>query len=648
MLSFFRRVSKSKIGTWIMALVVIAIMAGFAVADISNFGSGNVGGLGGMSSTTLAEAGSQEVSEREMSEAMQRRLQEVRQQNPDADYATISKDFDPLLGALLDQKALMAFANKYSFHLSKPLIDAEISQIPAAKGLNGQFNEQAYQQFLQTQHLTDPQVREIVAGSLLQRLLLTPVATNPRVSVGMAKPYAAMMLESREGEGVAIPLDPFKAGLKATDADVQQFYNANRNRYMVREQRELRFATVGPEQVANVSASPQEVVDYYKKNQATYGTKETRNLTQVVVPDQATANAIAAKAKGGATLAAAAAPAGSNAAVTSATGQTREAYASAAGDKAAAAAFSAPSGAIVGPIQSDFGWVVVKVDSVKTEGGKSLAEATPEITAKLNTEKRKGAIEDLVAKIQDATDNGSNFTEAAAAAKLPVTTTPLIFANGTSKDGSFKLAPNLAPAVKTGFDIAQGDPPELVALGGDQGYVLVSPAQVVPAAPAPLASIRDQVASDWVNDQATKRARATAEGIAAKASQGASLADAIKAAGMPLPAAQSIAARRIQVANMGGQVPAPLKLLFILGQGKARMAPDPGGRGFYVVKVNKITPGNALLQPALIGQMQGELQQSTAQDYAQQFLAAVRADVKAKRNESAIQTMKAKLISGGS
>ena len=102
------------------------------------------------------------------------------------------------------------------------------------------------------------------------------------------------------------------------------------------------------------------------------------------------------------------------------------------------------------------------------------------------------------------------------------------------------------------------------------------------------------------------------------------------------------------LANMGGQVPAPLKLLFILGQGKSRMAPDPGGRGFYVVKVNKITPGNALLQPALIGQMQGELQQSTAQDYAQEFLAAVRAAVKAKRNESAIQTMKAKLVSGGS
>ena len=299
MLTFFRRVSKSKVGTWIMATVLIAILAGFAVADISNFGSGNVGGFGGMSSSTLAKAGDQEVSEREMSEQMQRHLQQVRQQNPNADYATILGDFDPLLSSMLDERALIAFGNKYGFKLSKRLIDAEIAELPQAKGLNGQFSEQAYQQFLAQQRLTDPQVREIIAGGLLQRLMLTPVAANARISVGMARPYASMMLESREGEAVALPLDPFKAGLNPTDAQLQQFYAANRNRYMIPEQRVLRIATIGPEQVANVTPSPQEIAAYYKSNQATYGSKETRGLSQVVVPDQATANGIAARAKGG-------------------------------------------------------------------------------------------------------------------------------------------------------------------------------------------------------------------------------------------------------------------------------------------------------------------------------------------------------------
>src|SRR5574338_1679577 len=176
MLTFFRRVSNSKIGTWIMAGILIAILAGFAISDISNFGSGNMGF--GMGSNTLARVGNQQITDREMSDAMQRRLQEVRQQNPQADYATIMRDFDSLLGLLIDQRALIAFGDKYGFRLSKRLIDAEIAQIPQAKGLNGQFSEQAYQAFLASQRLTDQQVREIISGSMLQRLLLTPIAAN--------------------------------------------------------------------------------------------------------------------------------------------------------------------------------------------------------------------------------------------------------------------------------------------------------------------------------------------------------------------------------------------------------------------------------------------------------------------------------------
>jgi peptidyl-prolyl cis-trans isomerase D len=166
---------------------------------------------------------------------------------------------------------------------------------------------------------------------------------------------------------------------------------------------------------------------------AAYASSDTRSLSQVVVPDQATANAIAQRAKEGQALAAAAAPAGSNAAVTTLQDQSRQAYASVAGDKTAAAVFAASAGAIIGPMQSDFGWVVVKVDAVKAGGGKTLDQARAEIAAKLTADKRKIAIEDLVDKVQTALDDGSNFSEAIAAAKLPVTTTPLITANGASR-----------------------------------------------------------------------------------------------------------------------------------------------------------------------------------------------------------------------
>ena len=134
----------------------------------------------------------------------------------------------------------------------------------------------------------------LVAGGLLQRYLLTPVAANARIATGMAKPYASMLLESREGQAAAIPLDSFKAGLKPTDADLQQYYSANRNRYMVPEQRVLRFAKSGPEEVGIVTASDQEVATYYNAHKADYAAKETRSISQAVVPDQATGAPLAA------------------------------------------------------------------------------------------------------------------------------------------------------------------------------------------------------------------------------------------------------------------------------------------------------------------------------------------------------------------
>ncbi len=646
MLSFFRRLSKSKVGTWIMALVVIAIMGGFAVAGISNFGSGTLGF--GMSSETLASVGDQDISEREMSDAMQRRLQQARQQRPGADYASIMPDFEPILGDMIDERSLIAFADKYDFSLSKRLIDAEIAQIPGTKSLNGQVTNESYRAFLAQQRLSDAQVRELLSGELARRLLVTPVAAAGHVSLGVATPYASMLLEQRDGEAAVLPADAFKAGLQPTAAQIQQFYSANRARYMIPEQRALRIARIGPEQVAGSTASDQEVMAYYNANQTTYAPSDSRSLSQVVVPDQATANGIAGRAKAGATLAAAAAPAGPSAAVTSLADQTRAAYAGVAGDQAATAVFTAGKGAIVGPIHSDFGWVVVKVDGIKAGGGKTLEQAKTEIAAKLNADKRKAAIEELVDKVQNALDGGANFTEAVGSAKLPITTTPAISAAGVSRsDTTFRLPPELAPVLQSGFQMAQNDEPEVVSLPNDAGYAVVSPAQIIPAAPAPLDSIQAQVVADWIGQQAMARARAAAAQIADKTSAGMSVADALKGVGAALPAARPISARRIQIAAAQGPVSPALRMLFSLSAGKSGSGAVPQGAGFFVVKVDKITPGNAMVAPNLIVQMQGELGRAASQDYAEEFLNAVKRQLKVKRNTGAIEAYRTRLTTSG-
>jgi len=143
------------------------------------------------------------------------------------------------------------------------------------------------------------------------------------------------------------------------------------------------------------------------------------------------------------------------------------------------------------------------------------------------------------------------------------------------------------------------------------------------------------------------RARQVAAQIEAKVEHGIPLAQAMKESGAPLPPVQPLAARRIQIATAQGPVPPVLKMLFSLGEGKSRMFADPQGRGYFIVDVKKIVPGNAMLQPALIGQMQNQLQQGVSDDYAREFLTAIRKEVGTDRNESAIQAMKTRMVSSG-
>ena len=145
--------------------------------------------------------------------------------------------------------------------------------------------------------------------------------------------------------------------------------------------------------------------------------------------------------------------------------------------------------------------------------------------------------------------------------------------------------------------MAQNDEPDVLALPKDAGYAVVSPAQIVPRR---RRRCDDPRAGRHRLDQrpGTQRARAAATQIAAKASGGMSLADAMKGIGVAFPPARPISARRIQIAMAQGQVSPALKLLFSRGRGKSRMGADPQGGGFFVVRVNKITPGNALIAPA--------------------------------------------------
>ena len=646
MLDRFRRMSKSKVGTGILAALGIVILASFAFGDVTSLKSGNFG----LGSDVLAKVGGREVSERDMNRGMENLLNRVRQDNPSATTQDLARDFNPLLDQLVQAQALGAFGEDHGFALSKRLVDAEIAKLPEARGMDGRVTDASYQAFLAKQRMTDPELRRLISASVTQRLLLAPAAANARIALGLAQPYASMMLEQRTGEIAIIPVAAFAAGLTPNDADVAKFYAANKARYVVPEQRSLRIARFGPAQVAAVTPTDADIAAYYKANAATYAPKDTRSISQAVVADAKAAAAIAARARTG-PFVAAVQPANLTAADVAVGAQTLAQFTELAGDKVAAAAFdpAVKAGTIIGPIQSDLGWHVIRIDAMTSVPGKTVAQARDEIVAKLAVDKRKAALGALVDKIQNALDDGQGFPDVVAKNGLVATETPLLIAKGVSlTDQSFKLAPADAGILKSGFELTGQDAPVVETLPGDAGFALVSVGEVVPAAPAPLEQIRARVASDWVVQQSATRARAAASAIEAKAAAGAPLAQALAVAGVRLAAPLPVTTRRIDLQRAPPALAGAMKMLFSLAEGKSRMVATPGAAGFAVVRVTKIVPGNATGQPTLITQILGQFQQGASAEYAEQFLSAITAKVGVARNEAAISASRQRLTAAPS
>ena len=98
---------------------------------------------------------------------------------------------------------------------------------------------------------------------------------------------------------------------------------------------------------------------------------------------------------------------------------------------------------------------------------------------------------------------------------------------------------------------------------------------------------------------------------------------------------------------MGGKVPPALAMMFSLAEGRSRMVADPEGRGFIIVKVTKIVPGDVTLQPSLVAQLQNEFRQPLQSEYAEQFTRAIGKDIGVKRNEEAITAARKRIVGGG-
>lgn len=640
MLTLFRNVFKSKLGLG-LTLVFLAVVAfAFASSDVAN--TGMFGGVSG--GDRVAVVGGERIDASELSNALTNALDIERQTNPTITMQALIAQggVDSVLGGMIQRTALAEYARRHGMRAGKRLVDSEIAQIPAFRGLDGQFDRNAFLNLLAQRGLTESAVRRDIETGLLARQLLAPVTFAPVMPESIGKRYASLLRERREGAIAVLPSTAYAPQGQPTDAQLQAYYKEASNSFIRPERRVIRYAAFGPEVLGDLPAPTEaQIAERYNRDKAKYAAIERRRFTQLVVPTQDAANAILAEVRGGKSLDTAAREKGL---ATASVGPVNQSdFANSTSAAIAQAAFAAAQGSLVPPASTSLGWYLVRVDAIDKQPARSLDQARAEISAALAEEQHRTALGDLTARLEDEFDNGSSLSDVAKELKLNVATTRPATADGRIYGSDSETVPAiLQRALAPAFEMREGEP-QLAEIVPGESFLLFDVSDITPSAVAPLAEIRDDVIEAWRRSEGSKAAKEAANRIIERLTKGSTLAAAVAAEKKPgVPGPQAINLNREQLASQG-QVAPSLALFFSMAQGTEKKLEAPGESGWYVVRLDKVEPGKVEAADPLIASTLRQLGLVTGEEYAAQFVTAAQSEVGVERNENAIKAVVAQL-----
>lgn len=643
MITFFRKFFQSKLGIAATLAFLGLIAVAFASSDVAN--TGMFGGVTG--GDRVAVVGDRRISTSDLITNANNALQQARAENPTLTMeAFIAQGgLEEVLDQMISRSAIAAFGEELGLRAGDRLVDSEIVGIPAFQGIDGNFSAEAFRAALRQRSLTESAVRDDLAMGLYARQLILPIGYGARLPDSLTRRYAQLVNDTRVGSAAPLTAAAFAPEGDPSAEQLREYYAANRADYIRPERRVLRFAAFDVDAVGELAAvTDQQIARRYQRDAQVYAPREQRSFTQLVVPTEAAAQAVIDEVSGGVSLERSAQTKGLS--TVSLSELERDALQSQATAAVADAAFAAGEGELVGPVRGELGWYVLRVNDVTQISGQSLEQATPTIREQLEQERRRLALNELTERLENDVQDGRSLSELADELGLEVQTTAPITADGRVYGTQDSAPQELARVLDFSFEMEEGNPQLAEIVPGEQ-FLLFEVSQITPSAAAPLAEIEEQLITAWRRDRGMARAGAAAQRILERIEQGSSLAEAVAAEEVDLPAPEPLRLNRRQLAEQGQLSRASL-LFFSMAEGTAKRVRLDDASTWFVMQLDEIETADLEEADPVLASTRNQLGQAAGEEYLQQFLAGAEEAFEVEINQAAVDAVRAQLTGAGS
>jgi peptidyl-prolyl cis-trans isomerase D len=578
MLDFMRRHA----GTWMIKALLFAIVVVFVFWGVGSWTSREEGVV----ATVNGEAISLETYRRTYNQLLDQMRQNFGSNLNDELLKSLNIQ-TRALEELIDRVLLKQTAARLKIEVGDEELARSVRRISAFQS-NGAFDHRRYQQLLSLNRLTPESFETMQRESLLANKIKKLVTEGAKVSDTEAEEWYQWNNATVKMELACVDAGRYR-DISPSPEEVVQFFDRKKESYRTQPEIQVRYVHFNPDQYADeMVPTEKELQDYYDANSERYVVPKTVEARHILIrlPEDAAPEAVetaqakiqdvlkmAREGKDFAELAKQYSEDEGSKARGGELGEfTKESMVQPFADEA----FSLSPGEISQPVRTRFGLHLIKVENVNAGHTRGFDEAKVEITIQLKRERARTKAYDEAEAVFDAASGANDLAAAAAGRKLEVKTSDFF-----TRNGSIKGIVQSAPFIQAAFQLAPGEISEIQDLS--DGLYLMQVAESRPARIPELSAVQATVTQDLIKERQNEMARKDAVALLADVNGGVSLEQAAKKIGVA-PRTTDYIKRNDPIVDLGSE-PGINQAAFDLSERQPLPAePIQTAKGFCVVR----------------------------------------------------------------
>ena len=273
---------------WLQIALLVVIVPPFALFGIDfYFRNTDTGGA-------LARIGDAPISEVEFSRALrqaQEKMREMMRNNPDPSMLNSPQLKDSVLNELIERKVTLSHVAKAGMTISDAELQKMIAAVEAFHDQSGKFSRERYRQLLQGQGLTPATFEYQVRSNIMLEQVRAIYSGSAFIPDSIADRLLKIREQEREVSQVVFNPADYRKQVKISDTDAEKYYTEHKGEFLVPERVKVEFVVLSLEAFQrNVQVSDEEIKKFYQENQSRFQTPEERRASHILIPAAASAS----------------------------------------------------------------------------------------------------------------------------------------------------------------------------------------------------------------------------------------------------------------------------------------------------------------------------------------------------------------------